>query len=160
LGRLLEASLALYDADMTTPEIPLLTERGYHFLQMLSVLFELFGEDPTFEPYRRRCRVVLEDLVHDLLHRYEDGMPRRVPPVDYVIAAHVLEYIFDDAYYKQEEVRHGRWGFDEPLDVGERAVLQNLALIERRVERRSVLGYAFAMHTLHALQVTEEALRP
>lgn len=160
LGRLVDASLLLYEADVTAPEIPLLTERGYHFLQMLSILFHLFADDPTFGRYSRSCQLVFDALIAELLYRYDDEeMPARLFPVDYVIAAHVLEFLFDDRYYKPAALSPHGLRFHEPYSRLERSILQNLSLVERRVGTSRVLGYAFSMHALHALREMEKALQ-
>jgi hypothetical protein len=160
LGRLVEAQLVFYETAATAPEVPLLTERGYHFLEMLSVLFQIFGDDPMFGRYIGRCEVIQDTLITELLYRYDGAnMPRRLAPVDYVIAAHVLEFLFGDEYYKPAGLNPSGRDFVEPFDVVERIALQNLTLLERRVGGSRVLGYALAMHALNALRKMDAVLQ-
>lgn len=141
LDGLLALNIRLFHEDRRASAIPLLTESGIHFLFSLAVVYRLFEGDPALESRKAALDPIMDELVDELIRPpRQEFRPR---PSDFVVAAHVLEFLHDDAYYKPDRVL--------AADTLSTVVESNLALLEMRVRSREVLGFAFGMHALNAI---------
>ena len=144
LADLVDANIALLREDQRIADVPLLTERGLHLLLSLTRTHQIFKGDPSFEGKRQTYENVIDELV-ELIIVNPTTRPHRLRQTDFVRAAHVLEFLHDDAYYKPALL----------VASGECAALEQASweLLESRVRSRDVLGFSFGMHVLNAIDL-------